>query len=211
MTYAPVTDHISRGLAKLLAQFNGPKQRAMAAVYLRQVQALEDFANLAGASLSLSGGFGITLDRIGKIVGRGRNGLSDTDYLVALRAQIRINRSQGTVQDMIDVMTLSLADPVHAHPAFSIAVKEIANTAMQVTILTALIDSQVAVLFQNAKATKMGGVRLEFIFSEWLPSATFAFAPTLTASNAHGAKSTTKGFSWAAAPTGGHLAGEFAT
>lgn len=112
------TDHEARGVAKLLGQFRKPLIEALLRVYLRQVQKWEDRNREVAEHLNIEQGFGIILDRIGKLVGRGRG----SDYgpcthpaacpscealRVAIRCQIRINRSTGVIKDFLDVARLS--------------------------------------------------------------------------------------------------------
>ncbi len=112
------TDHVERGLAKLLGQFRKPVIEAFVTVLMRQHQKREDMTREVAEHLNIESGFGIILDRIGKLVGRGRGDAygpcvhpaacaSCAAFRIAIRCQIRINRSRGTVQDFLDVAALS--------------------------------------------------------------------------------------------------------
>lgn len=112
------TTHVERGLAKLLGQFQKPVIKAFLAVYLRQIQRWENMNREVAEHLNIEQGFGIILDRIGKLVGRGRGSEygpcthpaacpSCTAYRIAIRCQIRINRAAGRIQDFLDVIELS--------------------------------------------------------------------------------------------------------
>ena len=48
---------------------------------------------------------------LGRIVGEPRQGATDADYRLRVRASIRVNRSDGTIEDVIDVVRL-LIGPV---------------------------------------------------------------------------------------------------
>jgi hypothetical protein len=105
------TTHVERGLAKLLGDFQGkPIIKGILSSRLRARQRLEDAAWEVAFAMNIATGFGIILDRIGKIVGRGRAGLLDDDYRYALRTQIRINRSNGNPQDFVDIGALAVED-----------------------------------------------------------------------------------------------------
>ena len=52
---------------------------------------------------------GVHLDRLGKIVGEDREGRSDVDYAVAIKTRVLINRSQGRVQDLVQIVRLFLS------------------------------------------------------------------------------------------------------
>jgi hypothetical protein len=49
---------------------------------------------------------GLTLDNYGSIVGIARNGRSDLDYYNAILLQIRVNRSEGLAEDLIQISNL---------------------------------------------------------------------------------------------------------
>lgn len=111
MTYAPEqnTTHLERAREKLLGQFrNKPKIRALLDSWIRPAQRREDTAYEVAFALNLEAGFGAILDSIGALVQRGREGLSDELYKVALRAKIRVNRSQGKLTDLLAVANLAL-------------------------------------------------------------------------------------------------------
>ena len=98
--------HVERGTDKLLSVLRKPRVEALLASRLRMWQRIENAAWEVAFALNIDSGFGIILDRIGKIVGRGRNGLSDAAYKIGLLAQIRINRSNGNPIDFSDVASL---------------------------------------------------------------------------------------------------------
>jgi len=103
------TDHIERGLEKLLGQFQGkPIITALLTSYLRRTQRTEDMAWDVASRLNIDAGTDWILDAIGRIVGRGRSVYAnDAIYKIALRAQIAINRSRGRVADIVEVARLS--------------------------------------------------------------------------------------------------------
>jgi hypothetical protein len=195
------TDQVLRGLNRLLGQFdNSPKLRALLATYLRQLQTLETFAWSVIDTLSLTDGFGITLDRFGKLVGRGRGSLSDADFLVALRAQIRINRSRGMVVDFLDVASISVNDPTITFRLRRYDVK-----AVQIVMQDAAVFPHTAIfaLWTNLKLTKSAATKL---FFTWPPSgdvAAFRYAAGPVASSARVTHVPALGYAWTDG-TGGH-------
>jgi len=58
------------------------------------------------ANQPLAGGPWDVLDKIGAIVGIPRNGLDDASYLAAIRIKIRVNRSNGLAEDIIQIAAL---------------------------------------------------------------------------------------------------------
>lgn len=207
LTYS--TDHLTRGLRKMLGQFqDSARMRALLASYLRQIQKLEDFARDVALVMSINTGVGVGLDRIGKLVGRGRGGLADDDYRYALRAQIRINRSSGVTEDFIDVLMLS----VDRNPLFSVDAHDTGPATAEAVMHGAVPTNVVGVLWTSVRQVKEAGVRLEFVFSEYSDGFTFCFAPSIVDSAAHGPERPNQGFGWGGDATlGGHLAGVFGT
>jgi len=53
------------------------------------------------------------LDKLGAIVGVTRNGLSDADYLAVIRIKIRINRSHGWAEDIIQIASLIVSGAIY--------------------------------------------------------------------------------------------------
>lgn len=159
MPYAPLarTDHIQRGLSRLIAQFQEkPRIDALIRPWLRQIQRLENAAweviNLRG----IDDREGVGLDLLGAIVGRGRSGLSDEDYRLAIRAQIRINRSSGSTEDVIAVGILSLPDGTYWEYS------EQYPAGILVTLPSPTLNP--SILFESLRRAKLGGVRLQLIW-----------------------------------------------
>jgi hypothetical protein len=172
MAYEPkqATDHETRGVQRLLSQFrNKYVFSAVLSSYLRRVQELENACWEVILTRNIRDGSGVILDSLGRIVGRQREGLEDDDYKIALRAQIRINRTQGKPEDVIDVARLSLPDGVK----FVYTEHDVASIFVEVLDQVVL---KVSVLFRNLRATKAGGVRLFLIYSVDPPGEAFMMA-----------------------------------
>lgn len=174
MAYTPTreTDHVRKGLDRFLEQFKGkPVFEAILTACLTQVQKLEDaiWEVIMIRGIELSEGVG--LDAIGRIVGRARLGLEDSDYRVALRAQIRINRSSGTPNDLIEVTDLSLPQT-----GFTAEYGEEYPAAVLITV-NEQVTFLISVMFDNLIRTKAGGVRLFLFYTPSDPANIFQFAP----------------------------------
>lgn len=112
---------------------------------------------------------GAQLDMIGRIVGRGRSGLSDADYFIAIRAQIRINRSCGTPEDMIDVTRLTV-------PAgFTFTYDEAYPKGIWITVSGA-VNWTISILYDNLFRAKSSATRLFLQYSLEDDANTFTFA-----------------------------------
>lgn len=172
MTYDPIksTDHIERGPLRFLEQFKEKaKLQALLVSYLRQIQLLEDCVWEVIFARTIEDAQGLTLDFIGAIVGRKRLALTDDDYRIAIRAQIRINRSSGTPEDIIAVTDLSI--PASASFTYS----EHYPAAITIDVLNTVAFT-IKVLVDNLRAAKAGGVRLNLVYSYSPPEETFTLA-----------------------------------
>jgi hypothetical protein len=170
VSYSPYRsrDHMDRAPRRFIEQFKDkPKLAAILTSYIRQIQNLEDCAWEVIESRTIASS-GKSLDSIGRIVGRKRYGLSDADYRIAIRAQIRINRSSGTAEDIIAVAKLSLPD-------YTIEYLEHYPASIQVNAVGAALFT-IGMVVANLRAAKMGGVRLGFVYSFVDPSETFTLS-----------------------------------
>lgn len=161
MTYNPekILDHVDQAQAKLLEQFQDkPLLLALLASYIRRIQRLENAVWEVIEIRGIDASEGVGLDAIGVIVGRPRLGLEDIEYRISLKAQIRINRSSGTPEDMIDVTTLSLPD------GFDFTYQEFYPATIWIDIID-VITVNPLVIFDNLTRAKPGGVRLIFSYS----------------------------------------------
>ncbi len=61
---------------------------------------------------NLDSAVGVQLEQIGRLIGEVRNGRDDETYRQAIKLRIAINTSEGTVQDIINVLNLLYGDDV---------------------------------------------------------------------------------------------------
>lgn len=99
-----------RLLDGLYEQFkNDPSWQAWCTQVLApQAQAIEEAQQQLLTILSIKYGAGLQLDRIGRIVGRGREGQPDAIYQQMLYAQVLVNRSGGTGENLYAVFSALL-------------------------------------------------------------------------------------------------------
>lgn len=101
------TTHVVDGQAKLLEVFKDkPRILALLASYLGQVQALEDVFWDLFLARWIDTSAGVQLDVIGRIVGEKRQGSLDDEYRAFLRARVKVNRSLGLAQSLLDIVEL---------------------------------------------------------------------------------------------------------
>lgn len=111
MTLTQKTDHVDEAKALLVQQFKGKTNlEALLTAFVNQIQELEDVFFELLENRWLTTATGTQLDGIGKIVGLDRLWLDDDDYRAALRAQIRLNRSSGTIPDNITILELLITN-----------------------------------------------------------------------------------------------------
>lgn len=87
--------------------------------YAAELQALDAAATALLSDTTLDGAVGVQLDGLGQIIGLERNGLGDDRYRALLRAQIRINTSAGTIEQLNEIIRLVTGTTV-ADAAFTL-------------------------------------------------------------------------------------------
>lgn len=109
MALEQITEHVQEALNNLLAQFKGkPKIAGLITSYVNQIQDLEDVFFQLLIDRWLDNAEGVQLDGFGSIVGQAREGKNDDDYRLAIKAKIQLNLSEGTTEDIIDILRAAL-------------------------------------------------------------------------------------------------------
>lgn len=126
------------------------------------VQDVENAAQQVLNGFSVDDAVGAQLDILGSIVGQLRNGMIDDDYRRTIRARIAVNRSKGTIADIIKVADLIVYDDN--------ATLQVDNQGAAAVVLRVIDDSlpdaTASILIRMLEDTKAGGVR---IILEWSP------------------------------------------
>src|SRR5882672_579851 len=143
-------DHVAQGIALLVEQFKAtvdlPKYLA---VYLRQNQILEGVIWDVINKRMLGVAVGDQLDQLGDLVGEGRLGRNDTDYRAAVRLRIRVNRSQGRAEDVIQVANLASGNTA--------IYNELYPANFEVQIYNTVTPAVIARMLYSTKAAGTGG------------------------------------------------------
>lgn len=92
-------DHVEIAQTRQLEKLKKPKLQALLDSRIKGLQLIEDDAWRVLETRNLEDGFGIILDMLGGLVGRGRAGESDADYLVSIQIQIIQNNASGVFPD----------------------------------------------------------------------------------------------------------------
>lgn len=106
ITYRP--DVAAFLLSRLAEEFRKPRISKLFGGIGAQYQALEDAAWQLYTLRSVDTAEGWVLDVLGKLVGERRQGSLDADYRIRVRARIRANLSDGTIEDVLAVFRLLL-------------------------------------------------------------------------------------------------------
>jgi hypothetical protein len=103
-----VTTHSADSLALLTSSTKGRANiEAITRAIGNRVQELEDAIWAAIQAVQLANTpTGVWLDALGEIAGEPRHARGDADYLLAVKVALRANRSQGTAEDIIQILAL---------------------------------------------------------------------------------------------------------
>lgn len=105
-------DYTTEALDRLLESLKErDKVAALVASFLDRCQELEDAAYPIIEQRDIDQAVGHRLERIGQIVNVDRAGRTDDDYRLRIRAEFAILRSNGTIDDIINVLQLLLGMP----------------------------------------------------------------------------------------------------
>jgi hypothetical protein len=105
VSYSPQrrTDTIELGQSRALETLKKPLLQALLASRLRGLQMAEDALWEVVDYRNLDDGFGVILDSLGRIVGRGRDGQSDADFKISIQIQIIQNRASGVTSEYLAI------------------------------------------------------------------------------------------------------------
>jgi photosystem II stability/assembly factor-like uncharacterized protein len=107
MALEEINNHGDLAVGLLLEQLKDKeKLEAFLRALVGPAQELEEVAHDLDTEMRLDNAVGAQLDMIGRIVNLQRGSLSDNDYRTRLRAHIRANRSEGTPDDLLEVLRL---------------------------------------------------------------------------------------------------------
>jgi hypothetical protein len=162
---------VTKALGLLIEQYHDqPNLTALVSVFAAEVQQALDAANQLFNLTSIDNSSGVQLDIIGARLGEDRQGFDDADYRLHLKARILLNRSSGTIEDIVSMF----AQVTGAGP---VVLREYTPAIIWVTLGGIAVDPTVVSYLVNFLGTaKVGGVWPILQWSEHPPSQTFAFA-----------------------------------
>jgi hypothetical protein len=163
-----ITDHAERAIARLPSRHRSKASILdLVRVTTAPIQEIEDvlFDILAAAGIDASEGE--QLNVIGRLVGQERGGLDDPAYRIWLRARQLVNRSSGTVPELLAILRAVLP------PQATITVTPFYPAGLQIQIGVVAVDNQAAIASLMRTATA-GGVR---VLLEYLGGTTTTTTP----------------------------------
>lgn len=108
-----MVDYVTEGLTKLPSQFqDSPIYKELLTIYLEEFQEIEDcLQDVLAQAMDVDIAEGVQLDNIGEHLGKRREGLSDTDYRVALNIQKILNAGEGQFSTALQMWRTVLGSP----------------------------------------------------------------------------------------------------
>lgn len=107
MSVFPIVDHVDRAIANLISMFDQADDfQSLVAVFVEQVQVLDNLFFSLIVDRMLSSAVGEGLDEYGRLLNEPRQGFIDSEYRDLLRARILTNLAEGEIERIISVLTL---------------------------------------------------------------------------------------------------------
>lgn len=193
-------DHVAEALALLIEQYKRKDHiRSLLDSYVEQIQILEGVAYDVWEKFLLDFAEGEQLDVLGRIVQEERGEKSDEQYRSFIKARIAINRSNGRIEEILNILRLVSTAGV----VFRIEQLEIAAMVVYQTADPLSFDGDEQVIIDILKQAKGGGISIQFVYSLQPIGNRFQLSSqsgTLETSSSQGCAN-------AAQTTGGHLSG----
>ena len=168
-------DHAGKMLARLAEEFRKPRIAAVLTGEAAQYQAIEDAYWQLLTEFGVDTATGHALDVLGRIVGEPRQGALDADYRLRVRARIRVNRSDGTIEDIIEVVRLLIGSVLL--PSATIKLTEYYPAAFVLRITGLVISATQALIYSSfIKQARGAGIGSGFGWQETADADAFVTA-----------------------------------
>jgi hypothetical protein len=156
----PILDLCAQSIALLIKQYQDSERlQGLLCALIDQVQDVDDAAaDVYARVLDVNNAEGVHLDLLGRIVGETRNGTSDLNYRRAILARVLVNRSQGRIGDLIDIVRVFLGFT----DSDTVRIQELQPFRIEVRAEGALIV-EASDLLVRLKRAKASGVALQLI------------------------------------------------
>lgn len=131
-----ITTHVADALDRLILQYEDkPRMQALVSAFVNPLQRLEDAAFAVLVQSALDGAVGVQIDQIGGIVGEKRAGKIDADYKRFVSARIKVNFSDGKIDQLANIALLILGD------AFPVEVRDMYPSAVEVEVQDCTVNA----------------------------------------------------------------------
>lgn len=197
-TLALIPDYCADGLALLIGQYKDkPRIAAWLCSFLRRAQNLEQaIVDVYTKGFDLDTAKGVQLDLIGRLVREARAARSDDEYRRSLRVRVLVNRSQGTIPELIAIARLF--EDFDSEAGSFVRIQGVQPARLEVRVVRTPVNSPVEV-DKRLRQAKAAGVALQTLIHPGGPSRSFRFCSVAD----YPEKSTTEGF----ADSGGGVTG----
>lgn len=161
--------HAEEALARIPRYLSeAPRFRALLESLVEQAQEIEVSLQALLSDTSIDNAVGDALDQIGAVVGQPRKGLADEIYRVLIRAKILVNKSSGTIPELLAIFLVAAEGGV--------VVKDGGNALVVVSLLQAAQDADLIPFFLAfLREAKVAGVRAILEWIEVPPEEAFRY------------------------------------
>lgn len=168
-----ITDFAARAKTKMLAQYRDKlKLAAFVGELAARAQELEAALFDVLEQTAVGTAIGIWLDRLGGVVGEERGGEGDTLFRQYVQARVKANRSEGTLEDVIAVITAWYGS---AFPTLALTEPGRANLLVELPSV-AVTAAQIARLVRLLRDTRSAGVGAQVLWQPQADSDTFTLS-----------------------------------
>lgn len=129
-------------------------QTALLRVLLDPGAELEGVMQQLLTQCDVNNAVGAQLDVVGKLVGRRRRGLDDDTYRRHIRAQITVNKSSGTINDVLSVARLIIFDSL-----ISLILDNRGQGTYELFVAAAITEELAQTVAAFVQSATSGGVR----------------------------------------------------
>lgn len=162
-TYTQNLEHVLEGISHFTELFkHGPRNQAMAAALLDQVQELEDAIWDVFQAFDPDTAVGNALDLLGQLVGEPRLERVDDEFRTAIRVRVLVNASDGKTEQLYAILA-GIFGAFETPPVFRI------YETYPLTIAAEIVGDPGAVTIETIHRlltqAKAGGVRLDTILA----------------------------------------------
>ena len=148
-------EHIAAMKSHLISQFRElPTLGAFIDALGQQLNDVEEFFGQLLTNLSIQTLAGPHLDKLGDMLQQSRNGMSDDDYRTMLQARVVAYRSQGTIENLIQILltiagaqavqVVEEATPPNYYPTLAIAASACSASVILADVYSAVYQAKPA-------------------------------------------------------------------